>query len=208
MNPGTPAIHSDAATTPPEESPPLFTIGYGARTLDQFLAVLKAYRIEYLIDVRTAPFSKFKPEFSKDLLQHHIERAGLRYVFMGDTLGGQPRDAACHTDGKVDYDKVRAQPFFRNGIERLKQAFEQRRRAALMCSEGCPEDCHRSKLIGEALAAAGIPVRHIDEDGHLLTQRQVIDRLTKGQMDLFGAPSFTSRKRYAPAEDGAEQEPR
>ena len=207
MNSGPPVFGSDPAATPPEEPPPLFTVGYGARTLDELLAVLKANRIEYLIDVRTAPFSKFKPEFSKDLLQHHVERAGLRYVFMGDTLGGQPRDPACHTDGKVDYDKVRAQPFFRTGIERLKQAYEQRRRVALMCSEGRPEDCHRSKLIGEALAAAGIPVRHIDEDGHVLTQRQVIDRLTKGQMDLFGAPSFTSRKRYALNEGSADSEP-
>jgi uncharacterized protein (DUF488 family) len=200
MKPGSPDFDSDAAPAPPGEHPPLFTIGYGARTLDEFLAVLKANGIEYLIDVRTAPFSKFKPEFSKELLQHHVERAGLRYIFMGDTLGGQPRDLACHSDGKVDYEKVRAQPFFQAGMERLKKAFEQRRRAALMCSEGRPEDCHRSKLIGEALLAAGIPVRHIDEDGHVLTQKQVIDRLTKGQMDLFGAPSFTSRRRYAPAE--------
>jgi uncharacterized protein (DUF488 family) len=206
MNPGSPDFDSDAAPTTPEEPASLFTIGYGARALDEFLAVLKANRIEYLIDVRTAPFSKFKPEFSKDLLQHHLERAGLRYIFMGDTLGGQPRDPACHSDGKVDYDKVRAQPFFQAGVERLKKAFEQRRRVALMCSEGRPEDCHRSKLIGEALAAAGIPVRHIDVDGQVLTQKEVIDRLTQGQMDLFGAPSFTSRKRYAPAEGGADSE--
>lgn len=201
MNPGSPDFNSDAAATPQEESPPLYTIGYGARTLDEFLAVLKANRIQYLIDVRTAPFSKFKPDFSRDLLQHHAERAGLRYVFMGDTLGGQPRDPDCHTDGKVDYDRVRAQPFFQAGVERLRRAFEQRHRAAIMCSEGRPEDCHRSKLIGEALTAAGIPVCHIDEDGHVITQRQVIDRLTKGQMDLFGAPSFTSRKRYAPGHE-------
>ena len=42
MNPGSPDFDSDAAATPQEESPPLFTIGYGARTLDEFLAVLKA----------------------------------------------------------------------------------------------------------------------------------------------------------------------
>jgi uncharacterized protein (DUF488 family) len=183
---------------------PLFTIGYGARTLDQFLDALKAHQVEYVIDVRTAPYSKFKQEFSKDLLQYHLERAGIRYIFMGDTLGGQPKDVVCHTDGKVDYDKVRAQPFFQTGIERLKKAFEQRRRAAIMCSEGRPEQCHRSKLIGEALAAVGVPVCHIDEDGLLLTQTQVIDRLTKGQMDLFGHASFTSRKRYGPSADEVE----
>jgi uncharacterized protein (DUF488 family) len=176
----------------------VFTVGYGARTLEEFTAVLQTNAIEYLIDVRTAPFSKFKPEFSKDLLQYHVERVGIRYLFMGDTLGGQPKDPVCHTDGKVDYDKVRAQPFFQNGLERVRKAFDQQRRVALMCSEGRPEQCHRSKLIGEALTAAGIPVCHIDEDGRLLTQAQVINRLTQGQMDLFGQTSFTSRKRYAP----------
>jgi len=178
--------------------PVLFTVGYGARTLEEFIAVLKSNAVEYLIDVRTAPYSKFKPEFSRDLLQYQVERAGIRYLFMGDALGGQPKDPACHTDGKVDYDKVRAQPWFQKGIERLRKAFEQQHRVALMCSEGRPEQCHRSKLLGEALAAAGIPVCHIDQDGGLLTQAQVIQRLTQGQMDLFGQASFTSRKRYAP----------
>ncbi len=195
----------EAAAVDPGGLPPLFTIGYGARALDDLIAALKANRIEYLIDVRTSPYSKFKSEFSRELLQYHIERAGIRYLFMGDLIGGQPRDPACQTEGKVDYDKVRAQPFFQTGIERLRKAFEQGRRAALMCSEGRPEQCHRSKLIGEALTAIGIPVCHIDEDGRLLTQTQVIDRLTHGQMDLFGK-SFTSRKRYGPREDETESD--
>lgn len=182
----------------------LYTIGYGARTLDEFLAVLASHQIEFLVDVRTAPYSKFKQEFSRDLLQHHLEKAGIRYVFMGDVIGGQPKDPACYTDGKVDYDKVRAQPAFQGGVDRLKKAFESRRSVALMCSEGRPEQCHRSKLIGEALAVAGVPVWHIDDDGQLLTQEQVIDRLTQGQMDLFGHTPFSSRKRYAAGENPEE----
>jgi uncharacterized protein (DUF488 family) len=180
----------------PAEALSVFTIGYGSRSVDDLVAILQAQRIEYLVDVRTSPFSKFKPEFNQELLRHQVERQGIQYLFLGDTLGGQPKDPACHTDGKVDYDKVRAQPFFQAGIERLKQAYAQRLRLALMCSEGRPEQCHRSKLIGETLTAAGIPVGHLDEDGQVLTQQQVIDRLTQGQLDLFGPPSFTSRKRY------------
>jgi uncharacterized protein (DUF488 family) len=189
----------------PGNRPVLFTVGYGARTLEEFIVVLKAHATEYLIDVRTAPYSKFKPEFSQDLLQYHVERAGIHYVFMGDVLGGQPKDPACHTDGKVDYDKVRTQPWFQQGIDRLRRAFEQRHRLALMCSEGRPEQCHRSKLIGEALTAAGIRVCHIDQDGALLSQAQVIQRLTQGQMDLFGQASFTSRKRYASRGDDGQE---
>jgi uncharacterized protein (DUF488 family) len=186
------------------EPQPLFTIGYGARSLQELIGALQAHRIDYLIDVRTAPYSKFKPEFAKEVLQRQLEAAGIRYLFMGDSLGGQPHDPACHTDGKVDYEKVRVQPFFQAGIQRLLKAAQQKRRAALMCSEGRPEQCHRSKLIGEALVAVGFPVCHIDENGALLTQTQVIDRLTKGQMDLFGGPAFTSRKRYGEREGGDE----
>ena len=44
---------------------PLYTIGYGARTLEAFIAALQAQRIAYVVDVRSAPYSKFKPEFSR-----------------------------------------------------------------------------------------------------------------------------------------------
>lgn len=185
----------------------LHTIGYGARTLEELIATLKTHHIEYLLDVRSSPYSKFKPEFTREALELALKPHGIRYVFVGDTLGGQPRDPDCFTDGKVDYEKVRQQPFFQAGLERLRKAHEHRLRAALMCSEGRPEQCHRSKMIGEALAAAGIPVAHIDEDGQLLTQTQVMDRLTGGQLDFFGGPALTSRKRYGPGKDEENEPP-
>ena len=69
-------------------SPSIHTIGYGARTLDELLAALQAQRIEYLLDVRTSPYSKFKPEFGREALEAALKARGIRYVFMGDTLGG------------------------------------------------------------------------------------------------------------------------
>ncbi len=195
--PGSTPELTDGPVSP--DAPTLHSIGQGARSLDEFIRTLQAHRIQYVLDVRSAPYSKFKPEFSREPLERALQARGLRYVFLGDTLGGQPRDPECYTDGKVDYGKVRRQPFFAAGLERLRQAHQQRLRAALLCSEGRPELCHRSKLIGEALAAAGIPLLHLDEDGQLLTQTQVMDRLTGGQLDLFGGPALTSRKRHGPA---------
>jgi len=184
-----------------EIGPPLYSIGYGSRSVEELIRVLQTYDIESVIDVRSAPYSRFKPEFSKEAFERYLKAKRLHYVFMGDLLGGQPQDPDCYVEGKVEYLKLQRKAFFQAGLERLKTAHTQRLRAALLCSEGRPEQCHRSKLIGEALASMSIPLCHIDEDGQLRSQREVIDRLTGGQLDLFGQPSFTSRKRYHPGRE-------
>ena len=181
---------------------PIYTVGYGARDLAEFLDVLVAHDIAYLLDVRSVPYSRFKPEFSKDALGQALREAGIHYLYLGRQLGGQPEDPSCYVDGKVDYAAVRQLPAFQKGIDRLEQAYWQGRRVVLMCSEGKPELCHRSKLIGQSLADRDIPVLHIDENGHLLTQAEVIERLTGGQLNLFGEPDFTSRRRYELDEAG------
>lgn len=183
---------------------PIYTVGYGQRTVDQLLALLHRYEIQYVVDVRSAPYSRYKPEFSKAPLEAALLQGGLRYLFLGDSLGGRPDDPDCYADDKVDYEKVKAKAFYRQGIERLQAAFRQQQRIALFCSEGKPEECHRSKLIGASLAGLGIPVMHIDERGELKSQAQVIDSLTGGQLSLFGEPTFTSRRRYREEEGGTE----
>ena len=175
---------------------PIYTIGYGARDIDGFIDVLHRYDIVFLIDIRSSPYSRFKPEFSKAALEKALAQHDVRYVFMGDLLGGQPKDEACYSDGKVDYEKVRGMSFYLTGIQRLQSAFAQQQRVALMCSEGKPETCHRSKLIGESLQTLGIPVMHIDEKDNAKDQSEIISRLTGGQLSLFGQHGFTSRKRY------------
>lgn len=179
--------------------PPVFTIGYGARDIDAFIAALKAHDVAYLIDVRSKPYSRYKPDFAKKALAGHLQTHGIRYVFMGDMLGGQPDDPDCYAaDGRVNYDKVRQKPFYQEGIGRLRQAWQQQLRVALMCSEGKPEQCHRSHLIGKTLTNEGIDVAHIDENDQLITQQDVILRQTKGQPGLPGLDVHrtTSRKRY------------
>jgi hypothetical protein len=128
---------------------------------------------------------------------------------MGDLLGGRPDDPGCYRDGRVEYELVRQKPFFRRGIERLRHAWSQEQRVALLCSELRPEQCHRSKLIGATLAAEGIDVAHLDENDAPLTQQEVMLRLNRGQPSLFGDDfmPLTSRKRYEAGtdeEDGLE----
>jgi len=180
---------------------PIYTIGYGARSIEALIDALKANGITYLIDVRTAPYSRYKPEFSKQALEAELRRHDIRYVFMGDSLGGRPDDPDCFVDGKVDYARVKTKTFYLEGLARLRRAAGQPSPVALMCSEGKPEMCHRSKLIGASLVEMDIPVLHIDENDELQSQEAVIARITGGQLGLFGELEFTSRKRYAGADD-------
>jgi uncharacterized protein (DUF488 family) len=177
---------------------PIYTIGYGARDIEAFIAVLSADQITFLIDVRSKPYSRYKPDFSKASLEQHLKKAGIRYVFMGDALGGQPEDPACYSDGKVDYHKMSQTAAYQSGIGRLRDAWQQQLHVAIMCSEGRPEQCHRSQLIAKTLVEQGVGVVHIDENDQLISQDDVVVRLYDGQPSLFGA-DFTrakSRKRY------------
>ena len=176
---------------------PIYTIGYGSRSIAELIEVLHQHDIAYLIDVRSAPYSRYKPEFSKAPLEAKLTKHGIRYVYMGDTLGGRPDDETCYVNGKVDYERVKATAFYQRGIERLHTAFMQQQSVVLMCSEGKPEECHRCKLIGTTLMKDDIPIIHIDENGEQLTQEQVIERLTGGQLSLFGEGTFHSRKKYS-----------
>lgn len=184
------------------ETLPIYTIGYGNRSLDDFLGLLQRYDIRFLVDIRSQPYSRFHPEFSQTALQTALIKHQVRYVFLGDKLGGRPTDEACYVNGKVDYTLVREQPFFQQGIQRLKQAWLKNARMVLMCSELKPYECHRSKLIAPGLSAAGIIVAHINEQGVLKTQDQVIETLTGGQLSLFADETFNpkidlSRKKYS-----------
>src|SRR5688572_25290176 len=178
------------------QNPDVYTIGYGSRTIEALVETIEQNGIDFLVDVRSSPYSRYKPEFNREALEAVLGGRGIRYVFLGDALGGRPDDPDCYADGKVDYDRVRNKEFYLKGIDRLLRAREQGTRMALICSEGRPEECHRSKLIGATLTEREIPVTHLDEDGIPRTQAEVIDRLTGGQLGLFGDPSFTSRKRY------------
>lgn len=181
----------------------LYSIGHGNRNQESFLDLLKQYKIEYLIDVRSSPYSKFNPHFNQTELNFFLKKHGIKYVFMGDTLGGRPdkgKHKICYFEnGLVDYEMIKTQEFFKFGLNRLQTAFESGVCVSIMCSEANPCDCHRSKLIGRELQILEIPLKHIDEKGKLKEQDAVILELNQGKSDinLFGErENATSRKKY------------
>lgn len=174
-----------------EQHRPILTIGYGTRTFAEFLTLLRRYDVRYLGDVRSVPYSRFSPDFSKETLASELQDAGIRYVYLGDLLGGNPDDAEAHVADRtgerhyVDYAKAMELPDYRAGIARVRTAWERNVGLALMCSEAKPEVCHRVRLIGESLTSF-VDVMHIDEQGELRSQNEVMLRINRGQTMIPG----------------------
>lgn len=165
----------------------LFTIGYSPHTLDSFLSMLKKFQISALVDVRSSPFSKFKPEFNKDTLKGFLQEHKITYVFLGDYCGARVEDPSCYVDGNVDYKLVAGNQKFKEGLERIKKGMEDFR-IALMCAEKDPITCHRTILICRNLRSENIQIRHILDNGNIEEQAESEKRLMrffKLEADLF-----------------------
>lgn len=177
----------------------IYSIGHGNKSIQDFVSILKTYKIRYLIDVRTNPYSKYNPQFNKTSLKDELSNNQIIYVFLGDKLGGLPDDNSCYINGKVDYNIIKDKDFFQEGMNRLIIANDKAIDIVVMCSETKPEECHRSKLIGQELLKNGIVMNHIITDKITKDQNKIMIQLTKGKgvIDMFGNElNFTSRKKY------------
>ena len=154
----------------------ILTIGHSNHSLDGFLTLLSKYRVTAVADVRSAPYSRFRPHFNRKALEASLDARGIRYAFLGRELGGRPDDPACYEGGRVDYERVAATRGFRDGIARVIDAAS-RHRIALVCAEKEPLDCHRTLLVARALDAAGATVEHILADGAVEPHGRAMDRL-------------------------------
>lgn len=184
----------------------IFTVGYANRSVDALITLMKRESVQFLIDVRSTPSSKFKPDFSREALDDRMRGAGIRYVFMGDMLGGRPEDPSCYENGHVIYSIVKGKSFFVSGIDRLVDAYKKGFRVSLLCTETKPEDCHRSKLIGLSLVQRGVDVIHLGPEGQYQSQADVMARLDTAQVPLFG-DALCSRKAYPVMARGSRRKP-
>ena len=161
----------------------VLTVGHSNHSLEIFVALLLQHGVTALADVRSAPYSRFNPQFNRKALERSLEAVGIGYVFMGRALGGRPEDPACYEDGRVRYDRLAETPLFREGLERIVDGAG-RQRIALMCAEKEPLDCHRTILVGRSLAERGVAVAHILADGVLEPHDETMGRL----LDSAGLP--------------------
>lgn len=142
----------------------IFTVGHSTLPIERFTAVLAAFGIERLADVRTVPRSRRNPQFNSDALRDSLRKEGIDYVPLGE-LGGlrKPRadspNAGWRNESFRGYADYMQTEQFAGGLERLIE-LSRDRRTAIMCAEAVPWRCHRS-LVADALLVRGIEVVEI-----------------------------------------------
>ena len=179
----------------------IYTIGHSNLDPLDFVAALKKCNVTLVADVRSLPRSTRFPQFSRENLEEGLREMGIRYLFLGDELGGRPADPKLYgTNGLVNYRVRRGCQDFQYGIERVVE-LAQTAQPALLCAEEDPITCHRFLLVTPELLLRGISPVHIRKGGALETQAEAEDRLLGAhQADIAGASLF-SADRAAALED-------
>ncbi len=182
----------------------LLTIGHSNHNLEKFIRLLEDNGVMTLVDVRTAPYSRYNPQFNKENLEGTLPQRDIQYAYAGRYLGGRPSDPLCYksktipaegTDylHEVDYPEVMKRPWFIKGIERsLELADEQT--TAIMCSEENPAECHRHHLIAQYLMAEHpeVDVQHIRGDGAVFSARSILKSVNEKPAEQLSLLSFAA----------------
>jgi uncharacterized protein (DUF488 family) len=144
----------------------IYTIGHSNRSLEEFLALLKEFDIEALVDIRSQPGSRKFPHFNMEKLQIVLSRHGVRYLWL-PKLGGRRHarkgfvspNMGLTSPGFRSYADYMTEKEFREGVDELLSVASESR-TAYMCAEAVFWRCHR-RLLSDYLLVHGAQVLHI-----------------------------------------------
>jgi uncharacterized protein (DUF488 family) len=85
-----------------DEPREILTIGHSNHPIEQFLALLQGAGVTAVADVRSAPHSRYVPQFNHDALKAALRDAGIAHVYLGKELGGRPQNKQQYRDGVAD----------------------------------------------------------------------------------------------------------
>ncbi len=141
----------------------ILTIGHSSRSFAAFVALLQAQAVRHLVDVRSVPYSRRHPQFSRENLRASLAAHAIAYAHF-PALGGRRAPSpdaplAAASPAFRGYVEYMATPPFVQALVAL-ETLAASTRVVFMCAEAAPLDCHR-QFIAAALEARGRRVGHI-----------------------------------------------
>jgi uncharacterized protein (DUF488 family) len=153
----------------------LLTFGHGTATAGRMTELLRGAGVAALVDVRIAPGSRRHPHVARAELERWLPVAGISYRW-DKRLGGFRKaspdspDTAWREDMFRGYAAhMRTDGFQAAMDELLTQAGIDA--TVVMCAESLWWRCHRRLIADFAVAARGVPVRHLLHDGRIEEHR-------------------------------------
>ena len=152
----------------------IYTIGHSNHTQEKFLDLLTKAHIVFIVDVRSNPNSKWSIFANRGEIEKVLELIGIKYVYLGNELGGHPSDPDCYDakTEKVDYLAIQKKEYFKRGIRRILDYLKEHD-VCIMCAEENPSSCHRHLLVGAVLRQEGVTILHIRGDGRFQTDEDL-----------------------------------
>ena len=146
---------------------PFFTIGHSTRTIEEFVHLLRAAKVELVADIRTVPRSRTNPHYNKDVLPEHLGPFQIGYEYIAELGGlrGKARGVPDSLNGFWinrsfhNYADYVLSADFQAGLRTLV-ALGRQRRCAMMCSEAVWWRCHR-RIVADYLLNSGETVFHL-----------------------------------------------
>ena len=141
-----------------------WTLGHSTHSPEDFLALVRAHRIEQIADVRRYPASRRHPHFNAGPLAQTLAAASIDYLPCPG-LGGRraarrdSRNTVWRIESFRGYADYMETPAFEEALTHLLVAAA-KKRTAVMCAEAVWWQCHR-QMIADALKARGVVVQHI-----------------------------------------------
>lgn len=169
----------------------IYTIGYSSFKINDFIRILKKYKINALIDVRSNPNSKNYQDYNKFNLQKHLNKSNIIYRNYKDEFGARQGDIQYFTDDYLDFNKYTKSKSFLNGVKKIEEGIKLNYTFVLMCAEKDPSTCHRNIMVARKFYELGYNVKNILFDESYELQEDIERRLVnqyfpnRDQLSLF-----------------------
>ena len=152
---------------------PFYTIGHSTTPIIAFVDVLRAAKVNCVVDVRSIPRSRTNPQYNADLLPRSLSEFQIGYAHIAELGGrrGRQGDVApsvnefWENQSFHNYADYAMSPEFHSGLSQLRNLGHQKH-CVIMCAEAVWWRCHR-RIIADYLMAAGEKVFHILGKTHI-----------------------------------------